>query len=62
MNYIKFSLTRLKKHNMIAIQHIPREYNAVAHALAKIVLASNDDCIWKEFFPPQIMVKISLLS
>lgn len=46
---------------MVAIQHIPRECNAVAHALTKIALASNDDCISRGSFPPQIKDVITLL-
>lgn len=52
---------KMKGDNMVAIQHIPRECNAAAHALAKIALASNDDCISRGSFPPQIKDVITLL-
>lgn len=51
---------KMKGDNMVAIQHIPRECNAVALALTKIALASNDDCISRGSFPPQIIDVITL--
>lgn len=52
---------KIEGDNMIVIQHIPRECNAMAHAIAKIALACSDDCVWRESFPPQIMNVITQL-
>lgn len=52
---------KIEGDNMIVIQHIPRECNAMAHAIAKMALECSNDCVWTESFPPQIMNVITQL-
>lgn len=47
--------------NLFKIQHIPRECNAIAHALTKVAIASTDPCVWPDSFPPLIMSVITQL-
>lgn len=50
-----------KEENLFKIQHIPRDCNVMAHALAKIVVANGDTCIWQDSFAPQVLSIITQL-
>lgn len=44
-----------RANNKVEIQQIPGDCNAIAHTLAKIALASGDNCIWKGYFSSHMM-------
>ncbi|KAH9696701.1 rnase h domain-containing protein [Citrus sinensis] len=48
-----------KNQSKASIQFVPRNYNVVAHSLAKVALDFESPVVWLEDFPIQIMMLLS---
>ena len=50
---------QLQISNASSLQYVPRNCNAIAHAIAKVALDFENSVIWLEEFPVKIMMLLS---
>ncbi|KAK1568074.1 hypothetical protein Q3G72_020258 [Acer saccharum] len=49
---------RMRFGRFLGVEHVPRNGNQAAHAIAKMALLLDEDRVWLEDFPPQVDSRI----